>query len=458
MFALVLLSLSAWQMQRFLELQSRENHDDVVDLARTLASAGSELWRLGGKPMARDFIARRDVAHLRAQFIVSQPTAEQLTNVDAAGGVLLVQQEKEITALAPISGPEDQFLMLEIQRSLAPERAYTREVLSQQFVLMVLFILAASTLTWIVSRRVVSDPLARLTTQARAIAKGDFSSRLALPSLADFRVLAREFNTMVDALERARDELLNQHDQQAELTEQLRHADRLSSIGKLAASIGHELGTPLNVVSGHASMILMDATASEKSREHATKIADRIQHITRLLRQLMNYARGQGVKRTSVRVHEVLANAISLAAPLAKRSQIEIIRTGTVDAGVRLDAQRILQVLTNLIVNAIHAMPNGGTIRIGATMVSNVAVPSEATTASQYLRIRVEDEGVGMTEEQAEQAFEPFFTTKEPGHGTGLGLPICDGIVRDHGGWMTLTSSPGKGTSFACFFPVSDED
>lgn len=457
MFALVLLSLSAWQMQQFLSLQIRENDDEVAMLARTVAAAGSDLWRLGGKPIARDFIARSNSARDRAQFTVSQPSEQALTNIDAAGGVLLVRTERDIVAQAPISGPDDEFLLLEVRRSLALESAYTRGVLSQQAVVMLLFIAGASLLTWLLSRRVFSDPLARLTAQARAIARGDFSSRLALPTLREFRVLAREFNLMVDALDQARDALTHQHDQHAELTDQLRHADRLSSIGKLAASIGHELGTPLNVVSGHASMILMDPTASAKSREHATKIADRVQHITQLLRQMMTYARGEGVKHSSVRVDEALANAISLVAPLAKRSHVEIVRTGTVAAGVRLDAQRILQVLTNLIVNAIHAMPNGGTIRVGASLVSDVTAPPDATTAPQYLRIRVEDEGIGMTEEQAKHAFEPFFTTKEPGRGTGLGLPICDGIVRDHGGWMTLQSAPQQGTSVDCFFPVPAE-
>ena len=457
MFALLLLSLSAWQLQRYLELQAREVDDDIGILARALSSAGAELWRLDGEAAARAYIERRDDARARTRIVITHPSPDDQAAIERAeGGPLLLEHgEDTISARTLIAGPAGEFLLLELTRSIEPERAYTRDALLQQFIGMIVFIAIAGVLTWSLGRRVIGEPLTRLTEHARAIGSGDFSSRLALPMRSEFSVLARELNATAEALARAHADVSREHERRLELVEQLRHADRLSSIGKLSAAIGHELGTPLNVVSGHASMIQMDADATEKIRGHASTIGERVRHMTKLLRQMMNFARGRGLQRSSVHVADTLKRAISFVSPLARRHGVDIVTTDVVDAEVELDSQRVLQVLTNLLVNAIHATPEGGEIRVGATMRSDVAPPAEATSAPQYLRLRVEDDGHGMDEEQQEHAFEPFFTTKDPGQGTGLGLPICHGIVQEHGGWITTRSAPGEGARFDCFFPVA---
>src|SRR5690606_12957663 len=134
--------------------------------------------------------------------------------------------------------------------------------------------------------------------------------------------------------------------------------------------------------------------------------------------------------------------------PIAEEREVEIERH--IDPALRLDADRskILQVLTNLVMNAIHAMPEGGVVRVHASRARVEAPPDRRARGGDFSQLSVIDQGVGMDAETLAHIFEPFFTTKQLGTGTGLGLSVCHGIVREHGGYIEVHSRPGEGTRF----------
>jgi signal transduction histidine kinase len=123
-----------------------------------------------------------------------------------------------------------------------------------------------------------------------------------------------------------------------------------------------------------------------------------------------------------------------------------------------MDPGKMLQVITNLLVNAVQAMPDGGTVHLSADVVDVEDPPDPRALPGAYVRLRVADDGPGMDDETQLHIFEPFFTTKRSGQGTGLGLSVCHGLVREHDGYITLDSTVGEGTTFSIYLPVEEED
>jgi len=143
----------------------------------------------------------------------------------------------------------------------------------------------------------------------------------------------------------------------------------------------------------------------------------------------------------------------TLMEPLAESQGVRLLHAGGGRVEASVDSGKTLQVLTNLIMNGIQAMPEGGTLEVRAR-AEEVDRPGDIhATAGPYVRIDVTDQGVGIAAQDLEQIFEPFFTTKRSGQGTGLGLSVCHGIVREHGGWLAVVSEPGRGSCFSVYLP-----
>lgn len=229
---------------------------------------------------------------------------------------------------------------------------------------------------------------------------------------------------------------------------QLRHADRLNTVGKLASGVAHELGTPLNVVAGRASLIASHHVEGEEVCRSARIIVEQSSRMTEILQKLLAFARRGGQQRCSVDLGRLVRETVSLLEPLARKQHVEI----EVDARgahvARVNAGEIQQVLSNLIMNAVQAMPDGGVIHVGVES----PVRRDRSGAS-FVRLSVRDEGVGIPAEVLPHVFDPFFTTKEVGTGTGLGLSVTFGIVRDHGGTIEARSPAEGGAEFVAYLP-----
>ncbi len=217
---------------------------------------------------------------------------------------------------------------------------------------------------------------------------------------------------------------------------QLRHAERLNVIGKLAAGIAHELGTPLSIVGGHAQMIAGGEVTGEAALASARSIDAEATRMSGIVRQLLDFARRKGPEGTSCDPNTIAHRCTSLLAPLAERARVTCEVQEDLDARVLIDEASLQQVVTNLAVNAIQAMPDGGALSIAVSRTPD------------HIRIDVADTGTGIAAEVEAHLFEPFVTTKAPGDGTGLGLAVVHGIVVDHRGWITVATG-AQGTTFS---------
>jgi signal transduction histidine kinase len=214
------------------------------------------------------------------------------------------------------------------------------------------------------------------------------------------------------------------------------------------------LGTPLNVISGRAGLIASGKLPAGDVSESATTIKQQAEHMTTIIRQLMEFARRSRPQRSKADLGKIVEQAAGLLSTLAEKRNVAMSWDRPTESCIaNVDVGQIQQVLTNLIVNAVHAMPDGGRISIGV-QIGQIRPPEDHEgAAGQSYSIVVRDEGVGMNEETMEHIFEPFFTTKDVGEGTGLGLSIAYGIIQEHGGWIDVSSEPGKGSCFAVYLP-----
>lgn len=241
--------------------------------------------------------------------------------------------------------------------------------------------------------------------------------------------------------------LVERHEEESErrrLQDQLRHADRLATIGQLAAGVAHELNEPLGNILGFGQLARQAGNLPESAARDLDKIIAAALHGREVIRKLMVFARQSQPKKTSGELNEIVENGLYfLESRCAKHGIIVERRLASDLPAVKVDASQIHQVLVNLVVNAIQAMPNGGRL-----IIETAADPLGASLA-------VEDNGVGMPPEVVSQIFNPFFTTKDVGEGTGLGLSVVHGIVTSHGGTISVSSRVGVGTRFEIRLPSS---
>ena len=292
----------------------------------------------------------------------------------------------------------------------------------------------------------VGRPLRELIARVQSIAEGDFASP-ATPACVrrlggrdELGQLGRAIEFMRDKLQQNRQRIESETASRIAAQQQLWHADRLGTVGRLAAGLAHEVGTPLAVVSGRAELIQQGQLAPEDVRRNASIIRQQSDRIAVIVRQLLGFARpgGQGGDRVQTSVTSLVGETIELVESLVRRRSVEITADGD-DCDVVVDRSQFQQVLTNLIANAVDA--GAATIDIRWRCQNDI------------LHLSVRDDGQGMDPETADHLFEPFYTTKDVGCGTGLGLSIAYGIVEDHGGTIRVESHPGRGTTFEIQLP-----
>lgn len=236
---------------------------------------------------------------------------------------------------------------------------------------------------------------------------------------------------------------------------QLERADRLAMVGRLAAGIAHELGTPLSVVAGRARQLAAGTVPAAETATAAKNIAEQADRMAGIIRQLLDYARRRGPRPGRFDIRTLLRQSVALLEPVAQRKQVRLLLADLpVARVVQFDGSQMMQVMTNLVANAVQATAAGGLVTISLEE-AELAPPEETGLATRrYVGIRVKDTGAGIKPEHLSQVFEPFFTTKDTGEGTGLGLSVAQGIVRDHDGWVAVESQLGQGSSFIVHLPV----
>ena len=307
--------------------------------------------------------------------------------------------------------------------------------------------------------RWVAQPVQKLADKAARIGKGDFSGDVELATRDEFELLAGTLNEASRELAASRERLERETRARLDALDQVRRADRLAAVGRIAAGLAHELGTPIHVLSERAKM----ARAGEVEPEDLPRTLDIIieqgARIASTIRQVLDLARIEAPKRSSVNVRLLLDSTRELLAPIAQKKGIELRVEAPESAIAQVDAGQIRQVLMNLVMNAIHAMTAPGQIwlrlRDDAGAPGAVAASDGPDPVPSWI-IEVQDQGVGISPQDATRVFEPFFTTKPVGEGTGLGLSIAAGIVQEHGGTIDVDSAVGRGATFRVRLPYGN--
>jgi two-component system, sporulation sensor kinase E len=226
------------------------------------------------------------------------------------------------------------------------------------------------------------------------------------------------------------------------IQKQLWQAERLAELGTLASGMAHEIGTPMNVILGRAEYLLQ-RTADEGMKKGLGTIITQIERITKVMNQLLAFARRRTPERQAIDLAEIVEDSLEMFQERIAHSRITVEKAIEAQMpSVHADRDQLVQVLINLVMNSLHAMPDGGRLRLSLACEGS------------HVCLGVSDTGHGMPEEIRSKVFEPFFTTKDFGKGTGLGLTVVKGIIEEHGGTIAVESVVGKGTTFWIRLPL----
>ncbi len=316
--------------------------------------------------------------------------------------------------------------------------------------------------------RAVHRPLQRLVHAMSAAEEGQLNVQVPSGSKDELGLLADHFNRMLSQINRFSDELtqrvetatreLAQRNEELRLANeslfqaqrQLVQAEKLSALGHMAAAMAHEIGTPLNSISGYIQLMLTEEPGSETMTKRLKIIESQLDRLTHTIRNLLQSTRRPEPRLQALDINHLLEAMINLIQPGISLRAIQVIRHLEHSLpDVSGDPRLLQQVFLNLMNNALDAMPRGGTLTISTRLVRS--------PGGSVIEAAVKDNGAGMPEEVKARALEPFFTTKEPGKGAGLGLAICAEIVRSHQGRLRIESREGEGSEVCVLLPLFSE-
>lgn len=438
-------------------------------IGRALGAAIAAVWRSDGQAKALTVLEQANMPSgkirmrwvwlegappdMRPAFdvatIESTPLGETVTRViDNAAG------EGVRYTYVPLAVDAHRRGALELSESLTGQQRFTHRLVADTLVTTLVLVLVSAGLSTLLGIWIVGRPMRALAEKARRVGQGDFATPVQLEQKDELGELAREMNTMCDRLVLAHERVFEATAKKIAAQDQLRHADRLTTVGKLASGIAHELGTPLNVVSARAQMIAGGETTDAETLDYAEVIVQATERMTRIIRQLLEFARRDGTEKATCALEPLSRRTLDMLAPLAAKHDVRLVLEADGETFAFADANTLEQVLTNLVINAVQSMhkPGAVTVRVGKERVVPPAIPggSEVLVAT----LRVSDEGEGIRQEDLAHVFEPFFTTKDVGAGTGLGLSVAYGIVQEHHGWIDVQSVVGAGSTFTVYLPM----
>jgi two-component system NtrC family sensor kinase len=263
--------------------------------------------------------------------------------------------------------------------------------------------------------------------------------------------LTRRIEAATSELAKRNEELRILNEALFESQRQLGQSEKLAAVGQVAATMAHQIGTPLNSISGYIQLILQEGNLRPADRDRLQIIESQLDRLADSVKNLLSFTRQPIAQMRSVDVNSIIMELIHLGEPWFNSRGVELSSALSPHLPPVLGDPTYLQTLfLNLIANALDAMPHGGRL----TIKTQEDQPSASSDNGRWLKIAIIDTGIGITEESKKRIFDPFFTTKKVGEGTGLGLTICDKIVREHSGRLEVESAVGKGSSFFVFIPV----
>jgi signal transduction histidine kinase len=329
---------------------------------------------------------------------------------------------------------------VEVVRLAAATDRQIREAIIDIFVRLGLLLIVIVGLTALALQRQVLRPLAQLTEGIQRVGRSYSGARLPVDRDDELGHVAQAFNSMAERLE-------GESERALALENQLRRTATLAVAGKLAAGLAHEVGTPLNIISGRAEFMLKSLPAGDAHREELDGIVTQIERVSRVITSLLDIVRPQPPQFEPVDIGVLVTQIFPLLSHAARQRDITL--TQDIAKGlprIHVDPAQIQQVVINLVLNALDATGPAGRVTISAQQMP--------TDDRRGLAVVVVDTGSGIAAELLPRIFDPFLTTKPRGQGTGLGLAICRDIVRAHGGEISVESKVGAGSTFTVWVPL----
>jgi len=447
--------------------------DELRAHAVTLQIALEENYAAGQSVESRSLIDRlRENSRVHAVLLfdergelitISQPATNEafrrlpeISDVLASGNsvetVREIESAKYLSIITPLQLDSNRRGALEIVKPLALieddiRRARVNWLTTTLFLLALILLVVA-----VVLNRSLTKPFQELLKGANALGRGNLDYRVKVPKTRDeLALLAEEFNRMADRLTEQRRVAESESENRFLLERELRHSERLASVGRLAAGVAHELGAPLNVIDARAEQLLeKPATALEKRTKNLTIIRAQTEKISRLVRQLLTLARPFNFRFAKIDLNETVAGVLEQIAENARRQNVEIEFAEKMPLVIFADRDYLQQVFMNIAMNALQAMPDGGRLL--------TATGETQKNGTNFAFVKFSDTGRGIAEENLEKIFDPFYTTKDIGQGTGLGLAIAYRIVEEHNGLIEAENNADGGARLIVYLPLSKKE
>jgi two-component system NtrC family sensor kinase len=367
-------------------------------------------------------------------------------------------------ACHPAAAVQRQLGVLDVELSMDPLAQALATARRRTLWTLPALLLAAAAVSVVLIRRLVQRPVDELHRGAQRIARGEMDGRIEVRGRHELAELAGEFNRMAAEVKAAREEVtdwsrrleekvVEKADELRRTQRQVLHMERMASLGKLAATVAHEINNPLSGILGTARLVQRELEGQPLPAELAREVSEHLQLIAQecarcgnIVRNLLLFARRSGDQMAAVDVNEVAERSLTLVRHHLHMHGIALRRELLEgDAEVVADGAQLQQALLALLVNGVEAIASAGEPESLLTL--------RITGDAESVTFHVGDTGVGIHPEVLPHVFEPFFSTKEQESGVGLGLAVVYGIVRRHGGTITVDSQPGQGTTFHVRIP-----
>jgi signal transduction histidine kinase len=378
---------------------------------------------------------------------------------EAGGGTdkrLLELQQEERAKVEQLRAAARE-IQVYVAENAQSERSDIARILKASSILLVITMGLIVVLGLIINTKLASSivtPIGNLERITKKITRGDFSESIEVKGHDEISSLAESFNQMEDKLDHAMNSLEDIIKQLQEKQAQLVEAEKLPGIGKLAAGIAHEINNPLTSVLTFSNLMLEQCPPDDPRYDKLKLMARETDRARTIVRQLLNFGRESVIKPVKININQPVTEiAESLVAQEAFKDIDLSLKLADNLPEVYADPAQVGQVVLNILLNAIHAITPPGRIEV-ETRLGNKCIEIAKRLGGNCVEVIFTDSGKGIPEEHLHKIFDPFFSTKAATKGTGLGLAVSYGIIKKHGGEITVASAVGKGTTFTVRMPI----
>jgi two-component system NtrC family sensor kinase len=396
-----------------------------------------------------------------------------------------VEGEERLEVVVPLHAGARVVGGVRVISSLNEVQSYLNQRVRWTLILTLSSIFLICIMLFLLFKGMVGNPIKRLIEAMSKAEKGNLEAEVSIQSHDELGELGRHFDQMIKTIRETHDQniqLLSQVNRfNEELTEKIQEAtselarrneelkllneallesqrqlgqsEKLAALGQVTAMMAHQIGTPLNSISGYIQLLLQDGALQSPDRDRLKIIESQLDRLADSVRNLLTSTSQPKRRLKLLNVAELLEELFRLSEPWFRARNVKLFSSFSPNLPSVLGDPVYLQTLfLNLITNALDAMTHGGSLTVKAQQI-----PSLTTLENgKWLEISITDTGIGIPEESKKKIFDPFFTTKKVGDGTGLGLSICEKIVRDHSGRLEVKSEVGKGSTFLVLLPVHE--